>query len=287
MERKLWGRLYRLVTEVAHQLAGRLGVVHSDRWIVLAYLWAVLHDRPTCWASRPENWPTGLRPAGLPSQPTLSRRLRTAEVRALLGAVEARLRGDPAAGLVKLIDAKPLAIGGDSKDPEAAWGRAAHCMAKGSKLFASWGRSAMPLRWRVGPMDLPEPTAATNLIGHLHGGGYLLGDAPYDSNRLYDLAGQHGHQLVAPPKRPGAGPGHRRHSTHRLRALHLLRGAFGRSLYAGRQEVERDFAHLCSFGGGLGPLPSWVRRLHRVRLWVQAKLIINGVRAMLHQQLAP
>src|SRR5262245_12036594 len=32
--------------------------------------------------------------------------------------------------------------------------------------------------------------------------------------------------------------------------------------------------------GGLGPLPAWVRRHHRVHRWVWAKLIINGVRVV-------
>jgi hypothetical protein len=34
-----------------------------------------------------------------------------------------------------------------------------------------------------------------------------------------------------------------------------------------------------SFGGGLtSALPAFVRRLHRVRLWVHAKLLINAAR---------
>ena len=37
---------------------------------------------------------------------------------------------------------------------------------------------------------------------------------------------------------------------------------------------------LTSFGGGLSPLPSWVRHLVRVWLWVSAKLVINGLRIM-------
>jgi hypothetical protein len=30
----------------------------------------------------------------------------------------------------------------------------------------------------------------------------------------------------------------------------------------------------------MAPLPPWVRRLHRVRLWVQAKLLINALRIL-------
>ncbi|HEY7311236.1 MAG TPA: hypothetical protein VH643_17880, partial [Gemmataceae bacterium] len=41
------------------------------------------------------------------------------------------------------------------------------------------------------------------------------------------------------------------------------------------------------FAAGLGPLPAWVRRLHRVRTWVWAKLLINGVRIVKKQGLTP
>ena len=40
------------------------------------------------------------------------------------------------------------------------------------------------------------------------------------------------------------------------------------------QEVERFFACLGNTGFGLGPLPNWVRRLHRVTLWVAAKMLL-------------
>jgi hypothetical protein len=39
--------------------------------------------------------------------------------------------------------------------------------------------------------------------------------------------------------------------------------------------IEQSFGNLTSFGGGLGPLPAWVRRPHRVVVWVAAKLLIN------------
>jgi len=45
-----------------------------------------------------------------------------------------------------------------------------------------------------------------------------------------------------------------------------------------RTQIERNFGNWTSFGGGLSPLPSWVRRLDRVRLWIQAKLLINAQR---------
>src|SRR5262249_55450342 len=151
---------------------------------------------------------------------------------------------------------------------------------KGYKLFAVWGPAAVPLAWAVAPADVSESSRAERLIPRLRGGGYLLGDALYDSNRLYELAMSRGHQLIAPPKRAGRGLGHHPQSPHRLRGLELRATRFGRALYAARGAIERRFGQLTSFGGGLSGLPSWVRRSGRVGMWVEAKLIIKGVRAL-------
>jgi Transposase DDE domain len=284
MERKLWTRLYPIIVATCQRIS-HSGVLFSDRWILLVYFWAVIHDRPTSWACQQTNWPDDLRPVRLPSQPTMSRRLRTAHVHWALALIMEQLRGDPAAGLLKFIDAKPLPVGGASKDPDAHWGRGTRVLFKGYKLFALWGPGPVPLAWEVRSADRSESTEADRLIPHLGGGGYLLGDAIYDCNRLYDLAMSHEHQLIAVPKRPGRGLGHCRQSPYRLRGLALLASPFGQELYEARSQIERDFAHLTSFGGGLSGLPSWVRRSGRVGTWVEAKLIINGIRALPNQPL--
>ena len=285
MERKLWTRLYPVVVAVCQRIS-HPGVVFTDRWIVLVYFWAVIHDRPTSWACDQANWPKDLGPARLPSQPTMSRRLRLAHVQWALALILEELRGDPDVGLLKFIDGKPLPVGGDSKDPDARWGRGTHTMIKGYKLYALWGAAPVPLAFEVRPANRSESSEADRLIPHLGGCGYLVGDAIFDCNRLYDLAMAHGHQLIAPPKRAGKGPGHHRRSPNRRRGLDLLARPFGRAVYAARSAIERDFGHLTSFGGGLNGLPSWVRRSGRVGMWVEAKLIINGVRALLSQRLA-
>ncbi len=69
-------------------------------------------------------------------------------------------------------------------------------------------------------------------------------------------------------------------SPYRLRCIELMRSAFGRGVYRLRRTIERAYANLTSFGGGLSPLPAWVRHLKRVWLWVTAKILINGVRIM-------
>src|SRR6188508_3653020 len=75
MEAKLYREVYQLVTASA-PAARRPRELYSDAWVVVMFLWAVIHDRPVSWASRPEHWPEDLdRP--LASQSRLSRRLRT------------------------------------------------------------------------------------------------------------------------------------------------------------------------------------------------------------------
>src|SRR5688572_30536959 len=59
----------------------------GDEHIVKAY-WSVICDRPTSWACRKEHWPIHLRRRPLPSPATMSRRLRSPSVVALLDALE-------------------------------------------------------------------------------------------------------------------------------------------------------------------------------------------------------
>jgi hypothetical protein len=130
----------------------------------------------------------------------------------------------------------------------------------------------------VAPLNVDEVTAARGLCPQLRGTGYLLADGKYDVNALYDLAGQHGYQLVTPlPKDP---LGRRRQSPQRLHSIELMIRPFGTSLYQCRIGIETSFGNATSFGGGLAPLPAWVRGLERVCTWVWAKLLINAARIL-------
>src|SRR6476659_9335478 len=57
---------------------------YQDHEIVCIFYWAVVHDRPTAWACSRKNWPIPLRRQPLPSEATMSRRLRSPSVVALL-----------------------------------------------------------------------------------------------------------------------------------------------------------------------------------------------------------
>lgn len=275
MEREHWKQLY--------DLAQRLGKPLQDRgryttaFIVGVFLWAAVHDRPMSWACRRENWPDNLRPSRLPSQATMSRRLRYPSTTELLAAMDATFQEPNQENALEIIDAKPLPVGGYSKDPDVRWGRAAGGSWKGYKFFSIWGQGAIPRAWKIAAMSVSEKRMARELIPQLRGSGQLLGDSQYDASYLYDLAAKQGYQLFAPRPRRG-GLGHHYQSPHRIYAIQILEGPQGTPLLQKRNAIERSFGNWTSFGGGLAPLPAWVRRTHRVRLWIQAKLLLNATR---------
>ena len=248
--------------------------------VLVVYLWAVIHDRPMSWAVDKDNWPPELCPACLPSQSTLSRRMRRSDIVELMTEVERQWSATthPSLNIVKTLHAKPLAVSGVTKDRDATYGRGAGGMQKGYKFFTVWPNGPLPIAWALAGMNKSEKTIARDLIPGLPGGGYLLGDAEYDSNPLHDLAHEHNHQLLTPKRRKKGGLGHHRHSPYRLRSIELMQQPFGKSLFKFRRQIERNFGNLTSFGGGLICLPAWVRRFHRVRNWVHAKLLINAAR---------
>jgi len=201
-------------------------------------------------------------------------------------ALEQRLCDTGNSALLAFIDGKPLPVGGNSKDPDARWGRGAGGVAKGYKLHAVWSRGTLPETWEVTSLNVGEKEVARRMIGQLHGGGYLLADGEYDASYLYDRAFEQGYQLLAPyrkAKKPGSGKHYQ--SPHRFASIERLGHAFGKDLYPMRRQIERRFGNATSFGGGLAPLPAWVRGWQRVRTWVWAKLLINAARIWIHKDL--
>jgi hypothetical protein len=285
MERELWTILYRLTRELDKPW-GEWRYATAD--VLAAYFWAVVHDRPTRWAADPRHWPNDLRPVLLPPQSTICRRLRRPRTVELMTAVEERLLALIVVGrwLVQIIDGKPLAVSGVSEDSDAGYGRGAGGNQKGYKLHTVWGGGPMPIAWGLAPMNVSEKTMARHLIPTLPGGGYLLADSQYDANPLYDMAAETGLQLVAKKikDRGRGGLAHRCQSTGRLRSIELLATAFGAVLWDQRNAIERYFGAWVSSGGGLGPLPAWVRHFGRVRNWIQAKILVAGARQLLFRE---
>jgi hypothetical protein len=284
MERELWPLLYRVLRDVARDFHQKY--VSHQPWVLAAVLcWAALHDRPVSWACIPRHWSTTpLRPARIPSASTVSRRGDGLVVGALLRCVEQRLRACGDRRLVSILDGKPLPVSGVSKDPDARWGRGAGGKAKGYKLHTLWSHRPLPEAWEVTPLNEAESVVGQRLASQAPGAGYLLADGNYDSSPLYDDAAAAGYQLLTPLPE-NAGEGHRYQSPHRLRCRDLWQTAFGREVYGLRYRVEQAYGSAVSFGGGLGPLPAWVRGRERVRSWVWAKLLINAVRILRNNHL--
>ncbi|MGD0464953.1 MAG: transposase [Tepidisphaeraceae bacterium] len=295
MEGELWSEVYRIVYEENSKRIRPKGVQFPDGRILEVYFWAVIHDRPTRWACRRQNWPLQQRWRDLPCDATMSVRLRTISVCLLLQAVLDRLHASDHPALVRVLDSKPLPVGCYSKDQDADWGWAATAQARGYKLFCAWGSGVVPDAWTLGPMSASDPEVGVKLVPQLEAAAYVLGDAGHDSNPLHAACADCGCQLVAPRKRPETSLGHRVHEPGRLRSVEMLEwpvllgtaaSPFARDLYAMRKQIERTYGNLCGFGGGLQPLPSWVRTPHRVAFWVAGKLVINALRRCANAGLA-
>lgn len=287
MERQLWKAIVVVLGEIDKgRLSNRFDF--SDDRVVEVFFWAVIHDRPISWACRREHWPIDCRRRSLPSSTTMSRRLRSPRVVALLDAVERRVLAPKEGEMYWMIDGKPLPIGGASKDRQAGYGRAARGKAKGYKLHAIVGSQGSIATWRVAPMNKDERTMARRMLREAPVQGYLMADANYDSNPLHNVCVAKGELQMVAPRRSGKGRGlgHHRHSRGRLRSIAILENPkpqFGVQLLKGRNEIERRFGGLTNWGGSLTCLPPWVRTHRRVRRWVLAKLVLTALKRQFAQ----
>lgn len=282
MEHQLWKAIVALVSALDKT---PLPTRHDfpDGFIAAVYYWAVLHDRPTVWACDRRNWPIHLRRRPLPSPSTMSRRLRHPTVAALLRELARRVTAPAEPGAFWMIDGKPLPVGGASGDTHAKAGRAVGGLARGYKLHAILNPQGEFAAWRIAPMNADERTVAADMLREAGIQGYLVADSNYDSNPLHAICDELGDLHLVTPRRSGkaaTGTGHRRQTKGRTRLLDRLGHptGFAAELLEARDAIERHFANLTNWGGGLGPLPAWVRTPARVERWVEAKLAINAVK---------
>lgn len=289
MEREVWSILMAALRDASRTRRDSNHHTHSTALVVRVYLWAALHDRPVSWACRRSTWDDRTRPKHLPSQPTMSRRLRTHRVAAMLDALTKRLRGRPDLQrlVVHRIDGKPMGIARHTRDRQAGRGYGAGQFQWGYKLHLVDGGRAMPEAWAVTPMNTSESRVARQLVPRLRGQGYVLGDANYDDQQLYALCQAKGLRFLAPRRRPMTGL-NKAKACHpeRLRAIGTLEsaglaagvggGSFGRTMMRMRRQVETTLGRWTTHALGFKGLPAWARGLHRVRQWVHAKLLINA-----------
>ena len=283
MELEFWAELSQAICGVQLEVALKPRDTYRTALIVRVHLWAVMHDRPTCWACELQNWTTQTRPESLPDQSTMSRRLRRPDFDEFLELLHKPLNGKPQPALARIVDGKPLELPNHTSDRDAGWGRGVSRNSVGYKLHMICSGNPMPDAFVITSLDVCEKQMAFRMIPRVEGTGYLLADAHYDASWLFDVCRHHGHQLLCPRAKPGTGLGHHYVAEDRRRAIELLEppggiNDFGPSLFNRRTDIERQFAQLSCFGGGLNALPTWVRRIWRVRRWVWGKLLVNAAR---------
>lgn len=283
MERKLWKSIMALFHTVSNG-RGSVRLTHKLEMIVRVWFWSVVNDRPVSWSCRSENWAIWDRRNPLPSNATMSRRLRSKDVQKALADMEERiLRPDQNENMVWMIDGKPLVISGCSKDRQAGYGRATGGKGKGYKIHVIAVSNGSVADWRLAPMNKDERVMAGRMLNNATISGYLLADGNYDSNKLHAKADKLGNLQIVCPRRgsPGKGLGNRKQTDGRPRSKEILENPFpefGEQLMLARVEIERFFGNLTNWGGGLTCLPAWARTYRRVHRWVQAKLIANAAR---------
>jgi len=281
MDRQLWNVIAKHLTQLCRKQRNQR-YTHANARILRVYLWAVMHDRPVSWACDKSHWAGVKPPQQLPDQSTMSRRLRRPETQQLLNELLDRLELPDSHALTLRIDGKPLPIAKHSRAKGATTGRGAGGFQKGYKLHAIYAGGARPVVYHVAPMNVDERKVAAQMISQTPiGEGYLLADANYETNPLYDQVAKAGRMLVTPRRFPnaiGLGQTHK-HSEHRVAMIERMKAPspFIREVLATRRQVETKFANLTSFGGGLTHLPPWVRG-DRVAMYVTGKIAIRLAR---------
>lgn len=290
MDTKIW-RLLTAAVKSADRRIPRSGrrPRYTDALIAKLFLWSVWHDRPLCWACDRSHYNAIFRPRQLPSVSQFTRRVKTPRLTRLLAAVNEYLTRTKQPVALAFLDGKPLPISFCSRDPDARVGWATKGFANGYKLHACALADGRIPAFAVRPMNEGEAKVAREQLPPTPEAKLIMADANFDSGRLYAALAARGQQLLTPLKRIAESPQAMRRMAPARRAAIALRARLGadyRVMLEARDEIERIFAALTSFGGGLSPLPAWVRRLDRVTRWVTAKIAIYHARLRLRKQAA-
>jgi hypothetical protein len=301
MDRELWrlimDAIYRAARQIEH-IGRRPRYPHC--LIAAMYLWSVFHDRCLSWACDRTHYGSIFRPRKLPSISQFTRRVKSDATQQILQHVHQQLISCGIVSLSGYFDAKPLAVSPVSKDPQAARGKITGGYAKGYKLYAFVNERRRVAVWSVMPLNWAEQTVAMELCDHLPLPAapqqmLFMGDKNYDSGPLHRKLEE---TLQTPLLVPLRAQGQLRGEQHTARSwrqitparrdvirLWQTNPALSRYVLKARNNIEGVFS-VMSVALGLDRLPGFVRRLHRVRRWVGAKIILYHARVLAQERLA-
>ncbi len=277
MDSHMWREIYQTIRQLDRRLP-KLGrrSPYCDGLIVAMYVWSVSHDRPLCWACDRDHYGGCFRPRVLPSVSQFCKRIKTDRCEQILQGLHERLAHVGWDQELSFIDGRALLVGANTKDRDARPGRAPGGFARGYKLHVWAALDGRIPVWSVTPLNVNEKPVAHEMLRYRRANELVLADAQYDSRALYDAVADDGGRFLTPLHK-NAGKGHVPQSPSRNAAALAWDGIAG-YVYRDRGGVERIFAHISAFGGGLAGLPPWVRTLPRVRRWVGTKLILYHAR---------
>jgi len=282
MNRHVWRELVYAVRSADRRVprAGR-SPRYTDQQMVKMYLWSVWHDRPLCWACDRDHYNGWFRPKQLPSISQFCRRMKTARIQAMLEAVNEHLTRTNSPVSLSFFDGKALPISDYSCDPDARDGHGVGKFQRGYKLHA-WGTAeGLIPRFAVRPLNEGEAKVARELTDRIPSSSLVLADSAFDSHHLYAAVTARDSQLLTPLRGRSRQPRNLRRMGIGRRAAIMCWDRFPArcgTVLRLRDQIERIFAALTGFGGGLTTLPPWVRRLDRVTRWVMAKIAIYHAR---------
>lgn len=285
MDTKIWKLICRAIRSADRRIphTGRRPK-YTDQQVVKMYLWSVGHDRPLCWACDRGHYTTIYRPKQLPSISQFCRRVKTSRIQQLLEAVASYFLQHHAPAAVAFFDGKPLVVSEYSKDPDAKTGYADGRMRRGYKLHGFVTEDGWITKFAIHSLNVGEPNTARSLLDAISPGTLVLADGNYDSGPLYQAIAGRQSMLLTRLRSAARAERQMRYMCPARRAAVILwenyTDACERTMKI-RDKVERIFGALTCFGGGLAPLPAWVRRLPRVRRWVAAKIVIYHARLFL------
>ena len=303
MDGRLWTRLYRQIRRACKALrnrrrAGRPRVYGTDE-VLMVWAFAALMDWPISvtyhrlktgavgwWMQRHWSWPLRL-----PSVPTLTRRAKAGDFRWLLRRVLRRLRRllglTPTMHVV--MDATLLLTGAYSRDPQSRWTCHGGKWFRGYALHSICDRRGLLWAWHVTSANVQEMKVARRLVRQLASSApakvkMVIADSGYDSEPLHRLVQRRlNAQLLAPTNLRGAKTdAWRCRQSGRDAADRLLQTREGLVVMNERSVIER-WNSWFKGSSNVSMLPYHVRRLHRVRLWINLKLAVFFVHQYLQR----